>query len=589
MLLYALLYLTGYADCSLEQIKNFRQLKAKTAGHPEFGHLQGIETTTGPLGQGFSNAVGMAIAERLMNARFQDEIIGHYTYVIVGDGCLMEGITQEAISLAGHLQLSRLIVLFDDNGITIDGETNLSTSEDHQVRFRAVGFETASVDGHDPDAIHQAISKARQSEKPSLICCKTHIGFGSPNRQDSSKAHGSPLGADEVALVREKLGWAAEAFQVPEEILQKWRQIGERSQKNYAESMAKIETLSEADKKLWGHIFAHNLAIDSVIAKIKNEWQAQVPTLATRKSSEFVLNYLTDELPCLIGGSADLTGSNNTKGKAQKIITADDFSGSYLNYGIREHAMGGVMNGIALYGGFVPYGGTFMVFSDYVRPAIRLSALMRQQVIYVFTHDSIGLGEDGPTHQPVEHLAALRAIPDLLVLRPADAIEVAECWQLALHYRGASAIILTRQNLAPLPRKNSSENLCRDGAYIVQEFENYQISLLATGSEVGLALQTAELLMTQENIPTRVVSVPSMELLNLLEPAKRDDILGVQPRIAVEAGIAQGWARYGVDEENMLAMNSFGTSAPGEEAFVHFGFTPKNFAQKAKELLQKNK
>ena len=588
MLLYALLYLTGYPTCTLDELKNFRQLGSKTAGHPEYGHLEGIETTTGPLGQGLANAVGMAIGERMMNARFGDDIFNHHIYALVGDGCLMEGISQEAISLAGHLKLSKLIILFDDNGITIDGKTSLTISEDQQKRFQAVGFETVAIDGHNHDEIAQAIQNARASDRPSLICCKTHIGFGAPNKQDSEKAHGSPLGADEVKLVRERLNWQEQAFTIPDDILQKWREIGAQHGETYQASQQKIETLSDAQQQYWQNIFTHNIAVDFIIAKLKKEWgNSEIPTVATRKSSEMVLDRLTEKLPHLVGGSADLTGSNNTKAKTQKPIHAEDFSGNYLYFGIREHAMGAIMNGLALYGGLTPYGGTFLVFSDYMRPAMRLSALMKQKVIYVLTHDSIGLGEDGPTHQPVEHLPALRAIPNLLVFRPADAVEVSESWQIALDYQGPSALILTRQNLIPLPRADMMLNLTAQGAYTIKNDDaKADITLIGTGSEVMIALEAAELL-AGENITARVVSMPCMELFDKLSEEQQSEILGDCPRIAVEAAIAQGWGRYGVDEKQMLAMKSFGTSATGADAFKHFGFTAENFASKAKALLGK--
>ncbi len=586
MLLYALLYLTNYPECDIHQIENFRQLGFKTAGHPEYKHLAGIETTTGPLGQGLANAVGMALSERMLNARFGDEAVNHHIYVIAGDGCLMEGISQEAISFAGHMNLSHLIVLFDDNGITIDGKTSLSTSDDTQARFEACGFDSIQIDGHNPDEIRNALKNAKQSDKPSLICCKTHIGYGSPNKQDTAKAHGAALGDDEIALIREKLNWNYPPFEIPDDILNAWRLIGKQHHKIAQESTEALNNLSTDKKQLWQalHVDNHEEACAQAMKKLKEQWQTEMPTIATRKASELVLETLYNANPRLLGGSADLTGSNNTKVKAHEAVSKENYKGDYINYGIREHGMAAIMNGIALHGGFIPYGGTFLVFSDYMRPSIRLSAIMKQKVIYVLTHDSIGVGEDGPTHQPVEHVPALRTIPNLLVLRPADMIETAECWQIALNYDGPSALILTRQNLTPIIGRDINKNSCADGGYVAHENPDAVISLLASGSEVPLAIKTASLL-AEKNIQARVVSMPCMELFNALPKQKREAILGDKPRFAIEAAIPQGWARYGVDEEKMVAMNGFGLSGPGAKVFDYFGFTPEKITEKVIKLL----
>ena len=589
MLLYALLYLTGYDGCDIEQIKNFRQLGFKTAGHPEYGHLLGIETTTGPLGQGLANGVGMALSERMLNARFGDEIVNHHTYVIAGDGCLMEGISQEAISFAGHLNLANLIVLFDDNGITIDGATSLSTSENTCARFEACGFDTQQIDGHDSAQIHNAIAQAKKSNKPSLICCKTHIGYGSPSKQDTAKAHGAPLGADEIALVREKLNWASPPFEIPADILQAWRDIGAQHVETSEQSANALANLSGDKKQLWQSLMVdnHQQKCNNAIQNLKQEWHDSPPEIASRKASETVLNVLFDANPRLLGGSADLTGSNNTRAKNHQAIDKDNYGGDYLNYGIREHGMAAIMNGISLHGCFIPYGGTFLVFSDYMRPSIRLSALMKQKVIYVLTHDSIGVGEDGPTHQPVEHVPALRTIPDLLVLRPADAIETAECWQIALDYDGASALILTRQNLTPINRDSITGNASQKGGYVVQTSNDTKVTLLATGSEVPLAIK-ASALLEADGINCHVVSIPCMELFNQLSKAQRDEILGnvANPRFAIEAAIPLGWSDYGVLPENMIAMQGFGASGPGNQVFDHFGFTAEKVAGRVKEALR---
>ncbi|GAB4224495.1 MAG: transketolase [Kiloniellaceae bacterium] len=583
MLLYALLYLTGYEDMTLEEIKSFRQLDSRTAGHPEYGHAAGIETTTGPLGQGLGNAVGMALAERLLNARFGDDLVDHYTYVIAGDGCLMEGISHEAISLAGHLGLGKLIVLFDDNSISIDGSVDLTCSDDQIRRFEASGWETASVDGHDPEAVAAAIAAARGSDKPSLIACKTTIGYGAPNKQGTAATHGAPLGDEEIAAAREALGWPHAPFEIPEAVLNNWRAAGTRSQ---AEVKAWQQRLAASDK---GKVFERQMAgklpegWQEALAAFKAEIAAEAPKVATRVSSQKTLDVLAAAIPEMIGGSADLTGSNNTKAKSQSVVTPDDFSGSYVHYGVREHGMAAAMNGIALHGGLIPYGGTFLVFSDYCRPSIRLSALMKQRVVYVMTHDSIGLGEDGPTHQPVEHLAALRAIPNLLVFRPADTVETAECWELALQSEDAPSLLaLTRQGL-PTLRKDISENHSAYGAYIMAPADSErQVTLIASGSEVVIALE-AQKLLREEGISAAVVSMPCWELFEQQPPHYRDEVLGPGTlHIAIEAALPFGWERWVESGGGFVGMRGFGASAPAGELYRKFNITAEAVVEAVK-------
>jgi transketolase len=589
MLLYALLHLTGYGDLSLEDIRNFRQLGAKTAGHPEFGHAAGIETTTGPLGQGIANAVGMALAERHLNAQFGD-LVDHNTYVIAGDGCLMEGIGQEAISLAGHLGLAKLIVLFDDNGISIDGPTSLSTSEDHVARFTAAGWDVQQIDGHDTAAIEAAIARARVATKPSMIACKTVIGYGAPNKAGTAATHGSPLGKDEIAGAREKLSWPHAAFEIPEPVMRAWRHAGSRGasiragwEKQLAEAPA--EQRGEFVRRLRGELPKE---FDAAIAAFKEKMRTEKPNWATRKSSQEVLEVINPIVTQTIGGSADLTGSNNTKTAGLKPITKADYSGRYMYYGIREHAMAAAMNGMALHGGVIPYGGTFLVFTDYCRPSIRLSALMGQRVIYVMTHDSIGLGEDGPTHQPVEHLAALRAIPNLLVFRPADAVETAECWQLALQERNRPSVIaLSRQNLPTVRHDADGANLCAKGGYVLAEANGpAQAHLIATGSEISVAL-AARSLLQNDGVPTAVVSLPSWELFEAQDVAYRQSVLGGPgvARVAVEAAIKFGWERYLGQDGVFVGMPGFGASAPAPALYKHFGITAEAVAAAAKAQL----
>ena len=582
MLLYAVLYLTGYADMTIEEIKNFRQLGSRTAGHPEYGHASGIETTTGPLGQGLANAVGMALAERMKNARF-DGLVDHFTYVFAGDGCLMEGISHEAISLAGHLRLSKLIVLFDDNGISIDGATDLTVSDDQVARFAASGWDVARVDGHDTDAIDQAIAAAKQSDRPSLIACRTVIGFGAPNKQGTSATHGTPLGADEIAAAREQLGWPYAPFDVPDAILGAWRAAGQRGGPARTAWQQNLAALDDGARARFDAIQSGELPADlaATVNAYKRQLCADAPKWATRKSSEEALKVLTEHLPAMIGGSADLTGSNNTKTPSTPPLSADDFGGRYIYYGVREHAMAAVMNGLALHGGFIPYGGTFLTFTDYCRPSIRLAALMGLRVVYVMTHDSIGLGEDGPTHQAVEHIASLRAMPNVHVFRPADAVETAECWLLALeNTKTPSVLALTRQGLPTVRTEHTDENLCARGAYVIADAEggDRQATILATGSEVEIALAARDLLQA-DGVATTVVTMPCWELFDQQPAAYRAEVLGkTGARVAVEAAACFGWARYGVDEAKVVGMRSFGASAPIADVYAHFGITPQAVA-----------
>lgn len=584
MLLYALLYLTGYPDISLDDIKQFRQLGAKTAGHPEFGHAAGIETTTGPLGQGLANAVGFALAEAMQSARLDSSIVDHYTYVIAGDGCLMEGISQEAISLAGHLRLHKLIVLFDDNKISIDGPTDLSTSEDHVRRFEACGWDVQQIDGHDHQAIHAAIARAQKTATPSLIACRTTIAFGAPTKAGTSASHGSPLGAEEISGVRKNLSWDHAPFEVPGETLEAWRAVGRKSADAYRSWKKRYDALDTASRQLLeGGLPAD---IGSVIAEWKKKTVESHPFWATRKASGEILKTLTAHIPALIGGSADLTGSNLTKTDATTPIRPGEFSGRYVYYGIREHAMAAVMNGLALHGGFIPYGGTFLVFSDYCRPSIRLSALMGIRVVYVLTHDSIGLGEDGPTHQPVEHLAALRAIPNLQVFRPADPVETAECWELALQSAHTPSVLaLTRQEV-PVVRTADAQNQSARGAYILAEAQgDLQVTIFATGSEVGIALKAKETLESQ-HIGTRVVSVPSMELFGQQPQEYRVGLLcNGSIKVAIEAAICQGWEKFIGPHGIFIGMEGFGASGPAEALYEHFGITEKRVVARVLEKI----
>lgn len=576
MLLYALLYLTGYEDMTIDEIKRFRQLDSKTAGHPEYNHATGIETTTGPLGQGIANAVGMAIAERKLEEEFGSDLQNHYTYALCGDGCLMEGISHEAIALAGHLKLNKLVLFWDNNNITIDGEVGLSDSTDQIARFKAVHWNTIEIDGHDPEAIANAIEAAHKSDRPTFIACKTIIGFGAPNKQGTHKVHGNPLGAEEIAAARKNANWEAEAFVIPEDVLDAWRLSGLRSTKARQEWIARLEA-TDADKKAeFKRRFAGDMPgnFDSSINAFKKKVAADNPTVATRKASEDALEVINGILAETIGGSADLTPSNNTKTSQMKSITPTDFSGRYLHYGIREHGMAAAMNGIALHGGLIPYAGGFMIFSDYCRPSIRLAALMGIRVVHVLTHDSIGVGEDGPTHQPVEQIAALRAIPNLLVFRPADETETAEAWQFALHQKNRpSALALTRQNLTPARKEYEEKNLVSYGAYELVSESDAKVSIFASGSEVEIALKAAADLKAK-GISTRVVSVPCFELFLEQPETYREAIIGTSPvKIGVEAAIRQGWDYFIGNDGDFIGMHSFGASAPAKELYKKFGIT----------------
>lgn len=588
MLLYSLLYLTGYKDIELDDLKSFRQLGSKCAGHPEFGHLEGIETTTGPLGQGLANAVGMALGERMLAARIGDDLINHKTYVIAGDGCLMEGISQEAISFAGNLNLNKLIVLWDNNSISIDGKTSLATSENMKLRFEACGWKVLQIDGHNFDQIRKALSEAQNSDKPVMIDCKTTIGFGSPNKAGSEKAHGSPLGAEEIQKVREKLEWSHAPFVIPDELETAWLEAGKRSHKifkEWEEKFAKLDEKKSAElKRILNKELPENF--QKKIEGLKQKIFMEKPKQATRKSSQIVLEFLTAELPELIGGSADLTESVLTKTSHTKAISKSDFSNRYIHYGVREHAMGAIMNGLALHSKFIPYGGTFLVFSDYMKPAIRLAALMKQQLIYVFTHDSIGLGEDGPTHQPIEHLAMLRAIPNLNVFRPADAQETLGCFDQALKAKETpSAIVLTRQNVPFLRSEyKKDEGFCGFGGYAISDTAlgiEPDVVILASGSEVSVALETKEKLH-KHGLAVRVVSMPCFELFDKQDQAYKNRVLGADSilKLAIEAGVSQGWHKYIGKDGVFVGMNDFGASGKAEDLFPHFGITAENACNK---------
>lgn len=576
MLLYSLLYLTGYEDMTIEDIKSFRQLGAKTAGHPEYGHASGIETTTGPLGQGIANAVGMAIAERKLSQEFGTELQNHYTYALVGDGCLMEGISQEAIALAGHLKLNKLIVFWDDNKITIDGAVSLSDSTDQIARLKSANWNTIEIDGHNPDEIAAAIEAAHKSDKPTFIAAKTIIGFGAPNKQGTHKVHGSPLGAEEIAAARKSLNWEAEAFVVPADVLDAWRLVGLRATKARKEWEERLNKADAEKRAEFNRRFAGELpgSFDTTIDAFKQKIAANNPTVATRKASEDALEVINGLLPETFGGSADLTPSNNTKTSQMKSITPTDFSGRYMHWGIREHATAAAMNGIALHGGLIPYSGGFLIFSDYCRPSVRLAALMGIRVVHVWTHDSIGVGEDGPTHQPVEHFAALRAIPNLLLFRPADETETAECWQIALKEKHRpSGLALTRQNLVPARTEYEDKNLCAYGAYELISASDAKVSIFASGSEVEIAIK-AQQQLAAKGIPTRVVSVPCFELFFEQDADYQEAIIGhAAVNIGVEAGIRQGWDAIIGSTGAFIGMTSFGASGPAKDLYKHFGIT----------------
>ena len=587
MLLYSLLFLTGYEDVTLDEIKNFRQMDARTAGHPEYGHAAGIETTTGPLGQGIANAVGMALAERMMAARYGDDVVDHFTYAIAGDGCLMEGISHEAASLAGHLKLSKLIVLFDDNGISIDGPTSLTVSDDTMKRFEALGWDASAIDGHDEAAIREAIARAKTTDKPSLIACRTTIAFGAPTKAGTSASHGSPLGDAEIAGARAALGWSYGAFEVPENVLNAWRASAQKGKDAYDAWANGFDSLNDEQADSFSRVMSGELPDGWVEAleAYKQELAQQTASEASRKSSQNTLEVLTQYIPELVGGSADLTGSNNTRSGVQNPVSAQDFTGSYLFYGVREHAMGAIMNGMALHGGFIPYGGTFLVFTDYCRPAIRLSALMQQRVIYVMTHDSIGLGEDGPTHQPVEHLATLRAIPNLNIFRPADATETLECWALAVSTEETPSLLaLSRQNLAPQRHEYTADNLCALGGYVLREDDTAKATIIATGSEVEIAAKAVDMLASK-GIKARLVSMPCMELFDAQPVSYRQQVLGDGLRVVVEAGIRMCWDKYLGMDGIFIGVEEFGMSAPAPEVYAHFGITAENIVTTIEKAL----
>ncbi|MCC7253915.1 transketolase [Hyphomicrobium sp.] len=590
MLLYSLLYLTGYPGMDIGELERFRQLGSKTAGHPEYGHAPGIETTTWPLGQGIGNAVGMALAERLLNARLGDDLVDHHTYCLAGDGCLMEGISQEAISLAGHLKLGKLIVLWDDNSISIDGPTSLAVSDDQVKRFEASGWNTIRVDGHDAKAISAALKKARaDSSAPWLIACKTVIGYGAPTKAGKSSTHGEPLGVDEIKGAREKLGWDAAPFEIPAPVLDAWRALGALGAKENAAWKKRLAKAPTAAKAAFESPVAASRAqaIAEAIMAAKAQFAADTAKRATRVWSQLTLEHLVPAVPELLGGSADLTPSNGTRTKHHKAVEPGNFAGDYIHYGVREHGMAAAMNGIALHGGFIPYGATFLVFTDYCRPSIRLSALMHQRVVYVMTHDSIGLGEDGPTHQPIEHLAALRAIPNLAVVRPADALETAEAWEIALaNPTRPTLFALSRQAVPTVLRTGTdTENLTAKGGYLVSGGAKRAVTLIATGSEVGLVAEAAAAL-AKEGISAAVVSLPSFELFRAQPQPYRDEVLGSAPRIAVEAAVAQGWHEWLRPGDRFIGLSDFGVSAPGPKVFEHFGLTADKVADAARAIVK---
>ena len=588
MLLYSLLYLTGYKDFTMDELKNFRQMKSICAGHPEYKKNSGIETTTGPLGQGLGNAVGLAIGEEIYRKKFSSSVVDHKTYAIASDGDLMEGISHEAMSLAGHLKLKNLIVFFDNNKISIDGPTSLSISDDYKKRFESYGWNYLEVNGHNHKQISHAIKKASKSKKPNIISCKTVIGFGSPNKSGKSSSHGSPLGDEEISLVRKKLKWPHASFEMPENILKNWRKIGE---KGIALEKKWLSGLDKKNSKLKKELDLiqnnSNLeTLDSLINAEKEKFFKEKPSKATRECSSITIEAVTKLLPEIIGGSADLSGSNNTKTKNSKVISSKNFDGNYIHYGIREHGMAAAMNGLALYGGLIPYGGTFLIFSDYCKPSIRLSALMGLKVIYIFSHDSIGLGEDGPTHQPIEQLAGLRAIPNLNVFRPADINETLECWQLALKSKNTpSAIALSRQKLPYINPYHTKENKSELGAYIVNTTaQNYLVTLIASGSEVELALQAQEDLK-EINIDSKVVSMPCQELFNQQSISYKNKIIDKDvPVITIEASSVTSWERY---SKNNMGIETFGESAPFNEVYQHFNLTSAKIVELAKKIIKK--
>ena len=587
MLLYSLLHLTGYEDFPLQELKRFRQFGSCTAGHPEYGHGAGIETTTGPLGQGIANGVGMALAERMLAEQFGSELVDHHTYVLAGDGCLMEGISHEAVSLAGHLGLGKLIVLFDDNSISIDGPTSLAVSDDQLKRFESSRWHTQTCDGHDSAEITAAIETAQKDERPSLIAFKTQIGYGAPNKAGTASAHGAPLGEEEIEGTREQLNWPHPPFNIPEKIQSLWQRVGKLGNVEFKSWLSRLQNSrhrAEFERVTSGELPAE---WKQALMLHKQKLIESMPKQATRKASQEVLNVIAPALPELTGGSADLSGSNLTRAANQSCVQSGDFNGNYIHFGVREHAMAAVMNGMALHGGLIPYGGTFLVFSDYCRPAIRLSALMRQRVIYVMTHDSIGLGEDGPTHQPVEHLASLRAIPNLNVLRPADSVETAECWEIALETEERPSILsLSRQSLPALRSAFSEENLCLRGGYLIGEVEGERlVTLIASGSEVSITIEAKNLLQ-QEGIEAAVVSMPCLDLFLEEDADYRKEVLGEGcAKVVVEAAIRQGWDALIGPQDSFVGMKGFGASAPASDLYQHFGITPVRIVEEAQKVL----
>ena len=585
MLLYSLLYLTGYEDICLDDLKNFRQLGAKTAGHPEYGHLAGIDMTTGPLGQGITSAVGMALAERIIAAKYGEDVCSHYTYVIAGDGCLMEGISEEAISAAAHLGLNKLIVFWDNNNITIDGSVSAANSTDQIKRFQAVGWNTIEIDGHNYDQIEQAVAAAQKSDKPTLVACKTQIGYGAPTKCGTSKCHGSPLGAEELAAMRQNLNWNYEPFEVPADVLEAWRAAGSRSH----DAFLAWEKRARAKGREFLDVIADKLPAgwDKELKELKRQAVKEKTKVATRKASQMCLETIVPHIPEIVGGSADLAASNLTFTSASKTVTKDDYNGNNVMYGIREHAMAAIMNGMALHGGIIPFGGTFFVFSDYMRPSMRLAALMGIRVIYVLTHDSIGVGEDGPTHQPIEHLASYRCMPNILTFRPCDVVETAEAWQIALETEDKPSLLaLTRQGL-PLLRTSAEVNLSAKGGYVIAgEDKKRQATIIATGSEVSLAVEAMNKL-AEEGIKVAVVSMPCTELFDAQPIDYQEQVLGKAPRIAVEAASKFGWEKYVGLEGDIIGMDGFGASGPAEELYKYFGITVEEVADAVKNCLKK--
>lgn len=588
MLHYALNHLLGYKDMDAGQLKQFRQLGARTAGHPEYGHADGIETTTGPLGQGITTAVGMALAERRLASQFGRALVDHYTYVIAGDGCLMEGISHEAIDMAGHLKLGRLIVLWDDNDISIDGNTDIATSTNQLARFKAAGWQVTRVDGHDSDAVSAAIDVAKKSRKPSLIACKTVIGFGAPTLAGSHKTHGAPLGDDEIQATRTALGWDHPPFEIPSDIRSLWQEIATRGLDMRTHWQSRLD--SSVKKSRFERAMSGELpkALATRMRRYKKQLKAELPKVASRQASQMALEVINAAVPTMVGGSADLTGSNLTKTSQMRSITPGNYRGNYVHYGIREHAMGAVMNGMALHGGMIPYGGTFLVFSDYMRGSMRLSALMKQRVIYVLTHDSIGLGEDGPTHQPIEHLAMLRATPNLNVYRPCDAVETAEAWEIALESSETPSVMaLSRQGLPTVRTERTNENLTQKGGYILRNVRGARdITVMATGSEVAIALDAADVLKDQ-GYNVAVVSMPCWELFDQQSDQYRQSVLGSAPRIAIEALIGFGWDRYLRTQDVFIGMHDFGASGPAPDLYQHFGITKERICETAHRLIER--